>query len=218
MDALRALQDRAPALLREAGLDGAELLLAGDTAITVNLIDRTMRDLGRVAPVALIGAFLVLALYLRSLVAPLCLVATSVLALLAALGASAIVSEPLLDPAAVAFFVPFAVSILLLGLGSDYNVFLAGRIWDEVDRRPLREAVRTASTQAARSIATAGIVLAGSFALLALVPLTTFRAIAMVIGLVLDAFLVRQLLVPALLVLLGTRGWRPGRRHGVQSR
>ncbi|MGH8964965.1 MAG: MMPL family transporter, partial [Actinomycetes bacterium] len=63
-------------------------------------------------------------------------------------------------------------------------------------------------------------VLAGSFALLALVPLTTFHAIAivMVIGLVLDAFLVRQLLVPALLVLLGTGGWRPGRRHGVWSR
>ncbi|MGQ0718229.1 MAG: MMPL family transporter [Pseudonocardiales bacterium] len=219
VDALRTLQDRAPALLREVGLDGAELLLGGDTAITVNLIDRTMQDLGRVAPVALIGAFLVLALYLRSLVAPLCLVAASVLALLAALGLSAIVSGPLLNLAAVAFFVPFAVSILLLGLGSDYNVFLAGRIWDEVDRRPLREAVRTASTRAARSIATAGVVLAGSFALLALVPLTTFRAIAivMVIGLVLDAFLVRQLLVPALLVLLGSGGWRPGRRHGIKS-
>ena len=89
-----------------------------------------------------------------------------------------------------------------------------------MDRRPLREAVRTASTRAARSIATAGVVLAGSFALLALVPLSTFRAIAivMVIGLLLDAFLVRQLLVPALLVLIGTGGWRPGRRHGVQSR
>ncbi len=83
--------------------------------------------------------------------------------------------------------------------------------------RPLREAVRTASTRAARAIATAGLVLAGSFALLALVPLTTFHAIAMAIGLLLDAFLVRQLLVPALLVLLGTHGWRPGRRHGIQS-
>ncbi len=214
--ALRALRDRAPALLSRVGLDGATLQLGGDTAITVDLVDRTMQDLVRVAPVALLGAFLVLALYLRSLLAPLCLVATSVLTLLAALGLSAIVAEPLLDVSAVAFFVPFAVSILLLGLGSDYNVFLAGRIWDEVDRRPLREAVRAASTGAARSIATAGVVLAGSFALLALVPLTTFHAIAiaMVIGLVLDAFLVRQLLVPALLVLIGTRGWRPGRRHG----
>ncbi len=220
VDALRVLRDRAPDLLRQAGLDKAELLLAGDTALTVDLIDATRQDLGRVAPIALLAAFLVLALYLRSVVAPLLLVATSVLALLAALGLSAVVSDPLLDPAAVAFFVPFAVSILLLGLGSDYNVFLAGRIWDEVDRLPLREAVRAASTKAARSIATAGVVLAGSFALLALVPLSTFRAIAivMVIGLVLDAFLVRQLLVPALLVLVGTRGWRPGRRHGIQPR
>ncbi len=220
VDALRVLRDRAPDLLRQAGLDKAELLLAGDTAITLDLIEGTRRDLERVAPIALLAAFLVLALYLRSVVAPLLLVATSVLVLLAALGLSAVISDALLEPAAVAFFVPFAVSILLLGLGSDYNVFLAGRIWDEVDRHPLREAVRMASTRAARSIATAGVVLAGSFALLALVPLSTFHAIAivMVIGLVLDAFLVRQLLVPALLVLVGTRGWRPGRRHGTQPR
>ncbi|MGH3821868.1 MAG: MMPL family transporter, partial [Pseudonocardiaceae bacterium] len=220
VDALRALRDRAPDLLRQAGLDDAQLLLGGDTAITADFIDRTLRDLAWVAPVALLAAVLVLALYLRSVVAPLCLAATSVLALLAALGISAAVSDPLLDPAAVAFFVPFAVSLLLLGLGSDYNVFLAGRIWDEVAQRPLREAVRTASTRAARSIATAGLVLAGSFALLALIPLTTFRAIAiaMVIGLLLDAFLVRQLLVPALLVLIGTGGWRPGQRHGIVPR
>ncbi|MGH3996984.1 MAG: MMPL family transporter, partial [Pseudonocardiaceae bacterium] len=219
VDALRTMQDRAPALLQQAGLGGAELLLGGDTAISATFIDRTMQDLVRVGPVALLAAVLVLALYLRSLVAPLCLAATSVLALLAALGLSAVIAGSLLDPVAVAFFVPFAVSILLLGLGSDYNVFLAGRIWDEVGQRPLREAVRSASTRAARSIATAGVVLAGSFALLALVPLSTFRAIAiaMVIGLLLDAFLVRQFLVPALLVLVGTRGWRPGRRHGIKS-
>ncbi len=219
VDALRTLQDRAPALLQQAGLGGAELLFGGDTAISATFIERTMQDLVRVGPVALLAAVLVLALYLRSLVAPLCLAAASVLALLAALGLSAVIAGPLLGPVAVAFFVPFAVSILLLGLGSDYNVFLAGRIWDEVGQRPLREAVRSASTRAARSIATAGVVLAGSFALLALVPLSTFRAIAiaMVIGLLLDAFLVRQLLVPALLVLVGTRGWRPGRRHGIKS-
>jgi competence ComEA-like helix-hairpin-helix protein len=156
------------------------------------LVDRTLDDLLRVAPVAR-----------RWQAEP------------AQLG-SAIVFRPVLDPVAVAFFVPFAVSVLLLGLGSDYNVFLVGRIWKEAKRLPLREAVEVASTGAARSIATAGVVLAGSFGLLGLVPLTTFHAIAltMVIGLLLDAFLVRQLLVPAMIVLVGpVSGW-PGRRLG----
>jgi len=216
VNAVRALIDRGPALMAEAGLGDAELLLGGDTAISATLVDRTVEDLLRVAPAALLAAYLMLAVFLRSLVAPVYLVATSVLALMAALGLSAVVFEPLLDPVSVAFFVPFTVSVLLLGLGSDYNVFLVGRIWDEAARRPLTEAVQVASTRAARSIATAGVVLAGSFGLLGLVPLTTFHAIAltMVIGLLLDAFLVRQLLVPALIVLVGPRSGWPGRRLG----
>ncbi len=113
---------------------------------------------------------------------------------------------------------PFAASVLLLALGSDYNVFLAGHVWDEAERRPLREAVEVADARAARPIATAGIILAASFALLALVPLTTFRAIAltMALGLLLDTFLVRQLLVPALIVLVGRRSGWPGRELGQQ--
>ena len=113
--------------------------------------------------------------------------------ILASLGLSAYLYEPLFGPSAFAFFVPFAASVLLLALGSDYNVFLAGQVWDEADRRPLREAVEVADARAARSIAIAGIILTASFALLSLVPLTTFRAIAltMALGLLLDTFLVR---------------------------
>ena len=218
VDTLQQLEDNAPALLEGAGLGEAELLFGGDTAISASLVERTLQDLGRVAPIALIATFLALALYLRSLVAPVYLVAASVLALFATLGLSAYLYEPLFDPNAIAFFVPFAVSILLLALGSDYNVFLAGHVWDEARQRPLQEAVEVASARAARPIATAGLILAASFALLALVPLTTFRMIAltMSLGLLLDAFLVRQLLVPALIVLVGRLSGWPGRRLGRQ--
>lgn len=218
VDTVQHLEDNVPTLLEEAGLGEAELLFGGDTAISASLVERTLQDLGRVAPIALIATFLALALYLRSLVAPVYLVAASVLALFAALGLGAYLYEPLFDPNAIAFFVPFAVSILLLALGSDYNVFLAGHVWDEARQRPLREAVEVASARAARPIATAGLILAASFALLALVPLTTFRMIAltMSLGLLLDAFLVRQLLVPALIVLVGRLSGWPGRRLGRQ--
>jgi RND superfamily putative drug exporter len=216
IDTLRRLEDSAPALLSQIGLSDAQLLFGGDTAIAASLVERTLEDLWRVVPLALIATFLILAFYLRSLVAPIYLVAASMLALFAALGLSAYLYAPFFDPSAFAFFVPFAVSILLFSLGSDYNVFLAGRIWDEAERRPLREAVEVADAKAAKPIATAGLILAASFALLALVPLTSFRAVAlaMSVGLLLDTFLVRQLLVPAVVVLVGSRSGWPGQRLG----
>jgi putative drug exporter of the RND superfamily len=110
--------------------------------------------------------------------------------------------------------VPFAAAVLLVSLGSDYNVFLAGRIWDEARKRPLAEAVAVAGARAATPITIAGLVLAASFALLALVPVRPFRelAFAMATGLIIDTFLVRTLLVPALILLVGERGGWPGRR------
>jgi len=152
-------------------------------------------------------------LFLRAVVAPLYLVAASALTLAAALGITVYTFQGLLGFGEITYFVPFAAAVLLLSLGSDYNVFLAGDIWAEARRRPLREAVEVAGARAATPITVAGIVLAGSFALLALVPVRPFRelALAMAVGLLLDAFLVRTLLVPALIVLVGGRSAWPTR-------
>jgi RND superfamily putative drug exporter len=208
--ALNRLQDRAPDLLARAGLGEAEILFAGDTAITAAIVGRAFDDLEVVGPLALLALYVVLALYLRALVAPLYLVLASVLGVVAAFGLTAYAAGPLLDAESFSYIVPFAVAILLVALGSDYNVFLVGRIWEQARRRPLRDAVRVASARAAAPITTAGFILAASFALLALVPLTTFQAIAfaMAAGLVLDVVLVRTLLVPALVALVGpVSGW-----------
>jgi RND superfamily putative drug exporter len=103
--------------------------------------------------------------------------------------------------------------VLLISLGSDYNVFVVGRIWEEARRRPLRDAVAIAVPRASRAITIAGLALAAGFGLLALVPLAQFRqiALAMVLGILLDTFVVRSLLVPALVVLFGRVGSWPGR-------
>jgi RND superfamily putative drug exporter len=92
-------------------------------------------------------------------------------------------------------------------------VFVVGRIFQEARRRPLREAVAVAVPRASRAITTAGLALAAGFGLLALVPLAQFRelAVAMAIGIVLDTFVVRSLLVPALVVLFGRAGSWPER-------
>jgi RND superfamily putative drug exporter len=146
-------------------------------------------------------------------VAPLYLVGSSVLALAASLGLTVYVFQDLLGYGELTYYVPFVAAVLLAALGSDYNVFLTGRIWQEARRRPLREAVAVGGARAASAITVAGIVLALSFALLALVPVRPFRELAffMSVGLLIDAFLVRTLLVPSLIALVGpVSGWPGG--------
>jgi putative drug exporter of the RND superfamily len=113
----------------------------------------------------------------------------------------------------VTYYVPFAVATLLLALGSDYNVFVVGRIWQEAKQRPLREAIEVAVPQASSAITVAGLAMLGSFALLALVPLLPFRqfAFAMVVGILIDTFIVRSLLVPSLIGLFGRTSYWPRR-------
>lgn len=212
---VKALDRRIDGLLRAAGLGpNVDATLAGDTALSAETVTKTGQDLKRVAPAAILVVFAVLAIFLRALVAPLYLVASSVLALAASLGLTAYLFQDVLGYGQLTYYVPFAAAVLLVALGSDYNVFLAGRIWAEARRRPLREAVAVAGARAASAITTAGLVLAASFALLALVPLRPFRelAFAMSAGLLIDAFVVRTLLVPALISLVGAPSGWPGRR------
>jgi RND superfamily putative drug exporter len=213
VDTLRSLERAMPAMLSRAGLAGVRPAYAGDTALADEAIHETFADLARVGIAALIIVFLLLVLYLRGLVAPAYLLAASVLALAASLGLTAYVFQDLLGYEGITYYIPFAAAVLLVSLGSDYNIFVVGRIWDEARSRPLRGAIAVAGPRAARTISVAGIVLAGSFAVLALVPLQQFRefAFVMAVGILLDTFLVRSLLVPSLIALFGTSSWWPWR-------
>jgi RND superfamily putative drug exporter len=171
-------------------------------------------NLWRIALVIGLVILVLLALFLRAALAPVYLLAASVLALLAALGLTTWIFQDLLGYGGLVYYVPFAVAVLLVSLGSDYNVFVVGRIWEEARRRPLREAVATAVPRASRAITTAGLALAAGFGMLAIVPLAQFReiAVAMALGIVIDTFVVRSVLVPALVILFGSAGRWPGGR------
>jgi RND superfamily putative drug exporter len=214
IDHLRALRDRMPELLRSAGLSGTRTVYGGQTALADDTVSRVLADLARVAVVAVLVNLLLLALFMRALVAPLYLVASSILGLLATLGLTTLFFQDVLGQDDITYYVPFAAAVLLVALGSDYNVFVAGRIWDEARRMRLREAIAVAAPQAARAVTVAGLALAASFALLAIVPLRSFRefAFVMAVGVLIDTFVVRTLLVPALTSLFGERAWWPGRR------
>jgi RND superfamily putative drug exporter len=131
---------------------------------------------------------------------------------LSSLGLTVWIFQGVLGYPGIVYYVPFLVAVLLISLGSDYNVFVVGRIWAEARRRPLREAVAVATPRASRAITAAGLALAAGFGVLALVPLDQFReiAMAMALGIVIDTFVVRSL-VPALVVLFGRVGSWPAR-------
>lgn len=208
------LRDRVDGLLEAVGLPEARAGFAGDTAIVLEVIDTANDDLIRVTPVVLLAVGIVLAIFLRALVAPLYLVLLAALAPTAAVGLAVIFFQGILGYEEITYFVPLAAGVLLVSLGSDYNIFLVGRIWREARERPLREAIVTAASGASHAISAAGLVLAGSFAALALVPLRSFQELAFVlaVGLLIDAFLVRSVLTPAVVSLVGERSGWPGDR------
>jgi putative drug exporter of the RND superfamily len=218
---LRTLRDHMPGLLRTAGLPGARAVYGGETALADDTVSRVLDDLARVAVVVVLVNLVLLALFMRALVAPLYLVAASVLGLLASLGLTTFVFQKLLGEDDLTYYVPFSAAVLLVALGSDYNVFVAGRIWEQARSMRLREAIAVAAPQAARAVTVAGLALAASFALLAIVPLRSFLEFAFVMaaGVLIDTFVVRTLLVPALTSLFGESAWWPGRRvRGLSAR
>ena len=213
IETLRDLDARLPALLRDVGLGGTRAGLAGDTALADDAVQAIHADIVRVAVALLLVNFVLLALFLRALLAPLYLLGASVLALAAAIGITTWVFQSHFGHQDITYYVPFAAAVLLLSLGSDYNIFIAGRIWQEAEKRPLREAIRVAAPSASRTIAIAGITLAGSFALLALIPIRPMRelSVVMAVGILVDSFIVRAILVPSLMATFGERSWWPNR-------
>jgi RND superfamily putative drug exporter len=220
IDHLRALEDRLPSLLERAGLSGVRAGIAGDTAIADETVRTIHSDIARVALALLLANLVLLVIFLRALVAPLYLLAASVLALAASLGVTTWLFQTVLGHQDLTYYVPFAAAVLLLSLGSDYNIFISGRIWQEARRRPFREAIRYASPRASGTISIAAITLAGSFALLALIPIRPMRELAFVMaaGILIDSFIVRSILVPSLAASFGSLSWwpnRPPRPEGV---
>ncbi len=161
-------------------------------------------------PLTLLAVLIVLIALLRALVAPLLLIATVVLSFAAALGTGALLfpsfglhgSDPAL--ALISF-------VFLVALGVDYNIFLMSRVREEVRRAETREAMLRGLAVTGGVITSAGVVLAGTFSILGLLPIVVLRELGFVIafGVFLDTLIVRSILVPALVFDVGDRVWWP---------
>ena len=150
-------------------------------------------------------------LLLRAMVAPLYLVGTVLLSYLSAVGLSAFLFQNVLGHPGVSFYLPLMVFVLLVALGSDYNIFLMSRVREESEHRPIRDGIRIASGHTGAVITSAGLILAGTFGSMATAPLIVLFqvGVAVAIGVLIDTFLVRSILVPGDHDLVGERAWWP---------
>ncbi len=213
LDQARHLQEDLPMLLGRAGLGHATGAVGGQTALAAAARDTSETDLENVAPLVFAVSFVVLALLLRTPVAPIYLLGSTALSFAATMGVCTVLFQNVLGQDGVVYYVPFTLFLLLVALGSDYNIFIMAAIREEAERKPLREAVPAALARTGPTINAAGLVLAASFVALALIPLRDFFQIgtAVALGVLLDAFLIRTFLVPALVLLVGPKGFWPAK-------
>jgi len=188
----------------------------GEAPIIYDISNISTSDLKKVIPFAILAIGILLALVLRSLVAPLYLIASVGLSYLAALGLSVLLFIKLGNSGGLEFFMPFLMFIFLLALGEDYNILVMTRIREEAHKRPLREAVTRAIGATGSTVTSAGLVLAGSFIVLTVAggggnSQVRDIGLGLALGILMDTFLVRTLLVPSTVVLLGRWNWWPSR-------
>ncbi|MEU3462856.1 MMPL family transporter [Streptomyces sp. NPDC006733] len=194
---------------------GTTAHVGGTAAIFADISTAVDHDLKIVFPVAAVLISLILLVLLRSLLAPMILMLSVGLGFAATLGASTLLFQHLLDKPGVNFTLPLVLFLFVVALGTDYNILISDRIREEMERPgPARAAVARAVRHTAPAIATAGLVLAGSFASLAATPSSQQVGFATALGIMLSAFVLSIVLVPALAALLGRSIWwpiRPGR-------
>jgi putative drug exporter of the RND superfamily len=198
--------------IRDAAHEAAPgTLVGGASAVEFDVREAAAWDSKVIPPIVLVVVFLILALLLRALIAPLVLIGTVILSFLAALGVGYFVFDvffgfPGSDPS-----LPLFAFVFLVALGVDYNIFLLARAREETLKHGTRDGILRALAVTGGVITSAGIVLAGTFSVLAVLPLVFLTEIGFIVafGVLLDTFLVRSVLVPALVLMIGPKIWAP---------
>jgi RND superfamily putative drug exporter len=190
---------------------GADAKVAGTAAVTYDIAHASTHDRNVIIPLVLVVVFVILGLLLRALVAPVVLIATVVLSFLASLGVSAVVFDKLFGFKSQDQSFPLFVFVFLVALGIDYNIFLMTRIREESAKHGTRRGAVLGLATTGGVITSAGLVLAGTFAVLASLPLVAFAEIgfAVAFGVLLDTMIVRSVLVTSLTLDIGSFIWWP---------
>ncbi len=215
--AVPAVRAAAARAARAAGAPASGV--TGQAAFTYDVAQLSDNDLRTVIPIAIAVIAVLLALVMRSLIAPLYLILSVVLSYFSALGLTVLVFIKGAGQPGLTFILPFLLFMFLLALGEDYNILVMTRIREEAHHLPLREAVGRALSVTGTTVTSAGLVLAGTFGVLAIVGSGSAGAqnvrtivdvgVGLALGVLMDTFLVRTLLVPSAAVLIGRWNWWP---------
>jgi putative drug exporter of the RND superfamily len=203
--------------LNDSPLEDALVLPTGPTAFVAEMDEVASADFRLIIVAVLIGIFVVLALLLRSLVAPLYMTASVVLSFLVALGLVTAAFQGVLGHDGIAWYLPPFLFVLLVALGIDYSIFLMSRVREEAGRRPTVPAVAFGLRSTGHVITSAGLILAGTFGALMTAPMPPLAQLGFAVstGVLIDTFVVRSFIVPAIAVLRGRWNWGPSDRAAL---
>lgn len=217
MNATPAIRAEVSQIARESKVSNSAVI--GMSSAYYDISSISNHDLIRVVPIAVLVIGLLLAILMRSLIAPIYLVLSVVLSYLASLGISVLIFMKLGDNNGLVFILPFLMFIFLLALGEDYNILVMTRIREEAHHLPLKKAVSEALSTTSTTVTSAGLVLAGTFGVLGVISTGASNqeirevGYGLAIGILMDTFLVRTLIVPSVVALLGKWNWWPS-KHG----
>jgi RND superfamily putative drug exporter len=197
--------------VQAANLENVTTYVGGDTAVYADMTTTSNNDLIIVIVVTSIGIMAVIIMLLRSVLASLYMVLTVLLNYGATIGITSWIFQQFFHYEAIINMLPVFLFVILAAVGADYNIFLVSRIREEAETKSLKEAVHQAVAHTGNVITSCGIILAGTFATLASssFPMVLEIGVAIAIGVLIDTFIVRALLVPSLAVLCGRWGWWP---------
>jgi RND superfamily putative drug exporter len=214
LDAVEQIRRAGALALNKTPLQGHAVLVGGPSAFFDDIRNLSKADFDTIVMAVLLGIFVVLALLLRSLIAPTYLIFTVLLSFLSTLGLTVLVFQGILGTAGVPWWLPPFLFVLLVALGADYNIFLMSRIREESRTATTADATARGLALTGHVITSAGIILAGTFAALMFAPMKGLQQMgfATTAGILLDTFVVRSLLVPSIATLLGRHNWWPSSR------
>ncbi len=214
LDLIEQFKDTVGFTLKGSPLEGSEFQIGGATSAFSDVRQMTSRDLTIVMIFVICGIFVVLAVLLKSLVAPVYLILTILISYASTMGISNLVFKYILGYDGLHWAVPFFAFCVLVALGIDYNIFLMSRVKDEYRPGDMTGSMARALTSTGGIITSCGIIMAGTFGALLASPVRPMLEVgfAAFVGLLIDTFIIRCLMVPAIAVKVGELNWWPGRK------
>jgi RND superfamily putative drug exporter len=202
-------------------ISGDHVYVGGTTSVFVDIKAVTARDLKVIFPIAAVFIFIILAILLRSLVAPVFLLISVGLGYVATLGATTLIFLRFGSAPGLIFFIPLFMYIFVVAIGTDYNILTITRLREEIraGRKP-REAADLTVEHSSATVASAGLILAATFGslLLAGISFLSQMGAAIAIGVALAAFVIAPFLIPSMSAILGYTIWWPGHKPSKNSK